>query len=57
MAEMDEVIVGCVLCMKENETTGRLRLLLVTPDGRGKGVGTKFVQRVSNLQSPKDTLS
>ncbi|MFD0362426.1 GNAT family N-acetyltransferase [Nocardia sp. GCM10030253] len=43
IAEHDGEPVGCVFCMTENETTARLRLLLVEPTTRGLGVGSALV--------------
>lgn len=38
--------VGCVFCVREDEQTARLRILLVTPDGRGLGLGRRLVGQV-----------
>jgi GNAT superfamily N-acetyltransferase len=35
--------VGCVFCLAADETTAQLRLLLVEPDARGRGLGTRLV--------------
>ena len=35
--------VGCVMLVKENGTTARLRLLLVDPKARGMGLGARLV--------------
>jgi len=56
MAEVGGTRVGCVLCVKENETAGRLRLLLVTPEGRGFGVGTSLVEHVIQFVKSQEYL-
>lgn len=43
IAEVDGAPVGCVFCVKEDETTARLRLLLVDPAARGLGLGDALV--------------
>ena len=43
IAELDGAPVGCVFCMREDETTARLRLLLVEPRARGLGLGERLV--------------
>jgi GNAT superfamily N-acetyltransferase len=43
IAEVDGKRVGCVLCMAVDETTAKLRILLVHPDGRGRGIGPRLV--------------
>ena len=42
IAEMDGRNVGCVFLVKDTETIARLRLLLVDPVARGRGLGTKL---------------
>ncbi|SHF93918.1 bifunctional helix-turn-helix transcriptional regulator/GNAT family N-acetyltransferase [Streptoalloteichus hindustanus] len=37
--------VGCVFCMAQDGDTARLRLLLVEPTARGRGVGTALVEQ------------
>ena len=43
VAEVDGERVGCVFCVAADATTAQLRILLVTPSGRGRGVGTALV--------------
>jgi GNAT superfamily N-acetyltransferase len=42
IAEMDGRNVGCVFLVKETEAVARLRLLLVDPVARGRGLGTRL---------------
>ncbi|QYN34192.1 GNAT family N-acetyltransferase [Pseudonocardia sp. DSM 110487] len=44
IAELDGRRVGCVFCVADDEPgTAKLRILLVHPDARGHGVGTRLV--------------
>ena len=44
IAELDGRRVGCVFCVATDEPgTAKLRILLVHPDARGHGVGTRLV--------------
>lgn len=43
IAEVDGRRVGCVFCVAENETTAKLRILLVDPAGRVHGLGRRLV--------------
>lgn len=44
IAEVDGAPVGCVFCMKQDDTTAQLRLLLVEPRARGLGIGGRLVE-------------
>ena len=43
IAELDGRRVGCVLCVAGDDGDSVLRILLVHPDGRGHGVGSRLV--------------
>src|SRR3954452_24676139 len=44
IAEQDGERVGCVFCVREDEETARLRILLVDPKARGQRLGTRLVE-------------
>lgn len=43
IAEQDAARVGCVFCVREDEQTARLRILLVEPAARGQRLGRRLV--------------
>jgi len=43
IAELDGNRVGCVFCVAEDEQTAKLRILLVSPAGRGHRLGGRLV--------------
>jgi DNA-binding MarR family transcriptional regulator/N-acetylglutamate synthase-like GNAT family acetyltransferase len=44
IAEVDGERSGCVLCVKRDEGVAQLRLLLVEPRARGRGIGARLVE-------------
>jgi GNAT superfamily N-acetyltransferase len=45
IAEHADRRVGCVFCVRKDDETAQLRILLVTPEGRGSGLGQRLVDR------------
>lgn len=43
IAELDGRRAGCVLCVRADDTTAQLRILLVDPAARGHGIGGRLV--------------
>jgi len=43
IAEVDGEPVGCVFCVRKDDETAQLRLLLVEPAARGLGIGSRLV--------------
>jgi DNA-binding MarR family transcriptional regulator/GNAT superfamily N-acetyltransferase len=44
IAEVDGEPVGCVLCVRRDDETAQLRILLVDPGVRGLGIGARLVE-------------
>jgi DNA-binding MarR family transcriptional regulator/N-acetylglutamate synthase-like GNAT family acetyltransferase len=49
IAEKDGENVGCVFLVKESESVGRLRLLIVDPKARGLGIGKRLVDECTRF--------
>lgn len=45
VAELDGRRVGCVFCVRVDDAVAQLRLLLVTPEARGHGLGRRLVEQ------------
>jgi len=45
IAEVDGTPAGCVFCMRKDDRTAQLRMLLVEPWARGLGIGRRIYQR------------
>jgi DNA-binding MarR family transcriptional regulator/N-acetylglutamate synthase-like GNAT family acetyltransferase len=45
IAEIDGEAVGCVFCMRKDDRTAKLRLLLVEPQARRMGIGARLVEQ------------
>jgi GNAT superfamily N-acetyltransferase len=44
IAEVGGRRVGCVLCVRADDATAQLRVLLVHPEARGRGLGTRLTE-------------
>ena len=45
IAEVNERRAGCVFCVAHDDRTAKLRILLVEPSARGRGVGRRLVHQ------------
>jgi GNAT superfamily N-acetyltransferase len=54
VAELDGVRVGCVFCVAESVDVARLRILLVDPGARGRGLGRRLVDTVLEFARDRD---
>jgi GNAT superfamily N-acetyltransferase len=43
-AEIDGRIAGTIFLVRQSDDVGQLRLMLVEPEARGKGIGTRLIQ-------------
>jgi DNA-binding MarR family transcriptional regulator/GNAT superfamily N-acetyltransferase len=46
IAEVDGTQAGCVFCVRKDDRTAQLRMLLVEPWARGLGIGSRLVEEV-----------
>jgi DNA-binding MarR family transcriptional regulator/GNAT superfamily N-acetyltransferase len=46
IAEIDGIPAGCVFCVRKDDETAQLRMLLVEPWARGLGIGARLVEEV-----------
>ena len=46
IAEVDGTPAGCVFCVRKDDQTAQLRMLLVEPWARGLGIGSRLVEEV-----------
>jgi DNA-binding MarR family transcriptional regulator/GNAT superfamily N-acetyltransferase len=46
IAEVDGMPAGCVFCVRKDDRTAQLRMLLVEPWARGLGIGARLVEEV-----------
>ena len=46
IAEVEGTPAGCVFCVRKDDTTAQLRMLLVEPWARGLGIGSRLVEEV-----------
>lgn len=44
IAEHDGQRLGCIFCVRQSETTAKLRLFLLVPEARGQGLGKRLLR-------------
>lgn len=44
IAEIDGKNVGCIFCCKKSATVAKLRMLIVEPEARGMGLGSRLIE-------------
>jgi len=49
VADLHGELAGCVFCVRKDDHTAKLRLLLVEPNARGYGVGSRLVKECVNF--------
>jgi GNAT superfamily N-acetyltransferase len=54
IAELEGQRVGCVFVVKVDETTAKLRMLLLTPQARGLGLGARLTDECLAFARAKD---
>jgi GNAT superfamily N-acetyltransferase len=52
IAEVDGRRGGCVFCVAKDDNTAQLRVLLVDPNARGLGLGSRLVRQCLDLPGP-----